>query len=126
MRRTVLIGLIIVFLSTPCLAQSEIEGLCSINNTLWEFLDLSPYSMGLSDNIIYFCETDVCLPVPNSKIKAVLIVSIFSAGASSGTEEVSIDGLAFPLIGLGYATVCTSTTGCDSTLIKKVDDSWIP
>jgi len=126
MRRIVLIGLIVIFLSAPCLAQPEIEGLFSINNTLWELLDISSYSIGISDDVVYFCETNLCLPVPDSKTKDMLIVSTFRAGATSGTEEVSIDGVAFPLIGLGYGIVCTSTTGCNSTFMMKTDDNWIP
>jgi len=115
MKKTILVMLMVLMISTPCLAEVEPDGLFSIEKTLWES-DRSYY--GFYQGTVYRCNYDMgaflCSEMDNSFYIDLFLVSIFT-----GTFNSS--GILFPLSGIGVLYDSISIR-----LLSKVDDDWIP
>lgn len=111
------IVLIVMLLLSPtlCLAQAEINGSFSLEDSIWDFLTAPGYSLGFYGGTIYLCEYGYCLPMPNSHISDMIVISLFSSNLGGG---YSIGGLASPLIGVGTCRVCAFYTCASGTIVK--------
>ena len=122
MKKLVLLTAALLLFPTLCLAQSQIQGLFSLENTAWSLSSSSEYTLGFAGGTIYLCDSTQCLPSPNSVIMDILVISIFSSELGEG---YSINGVASSLFGVGMVEVCAGYE-CATDMMSKTSDSFSP
>ena len=118
MKRTILTVLMVVMLATPCLAQLKPNAFFTLNRTLWSQSGATE-TIGFYRNKTYICFGTACASMPNAAYIDLLFCSLFVIQ----TEGFKMNGLLFPLIGIGSATN-SNTDACYEMF--KISDSWTP
>jgi hypothetical protein len=121
------LGMIFV-LSFPVHAEVKPANVLTLEETLWELQDEiieGVDHIGFYEDNIYACNDAIsflCLPLPYSEYSDFYIVSFFSWEVSSDVIDMGFDGIAFPVVGIGFLI----TDEKNFSLLIKSDDNWNP
>ena len=119
MKKLILLTIFLLSLiNTPCLAQIETNSFFTLEGTLWSQGDETE-TIGFYENKVYICFETACAEMPVSAYTDLIICSFFVIE----TLGFKINGLLFPLIGVGFA-VNTSTKIPYKML--KIENDWSP
>ena len=126
MKKTILITLIVIVLSSPCFAEVESEGIFGLENTLWEIQmgrqEYSNYHMGFYDGQVYLGVQSFFAGSESSYIN-LLFLSIFSYPG----EYENYCGIASSLLRFGITSYTNSRSGIKTYYtMDKVNDNWTP
>ena len=133
MRKLVLTGMIggmVCMASFTAHAAGVVEPAryLTLDDTLWELQNdiIEGVShIGFYGENIYACNSraiTLCLPLPYSEYDDFLIISFFKWEISGDIIKIGFNGIAFPLLGIGFLK---TETGDFSVLIKR-DNDWKP
>jgi len=130
MKKIILVSLIVIAFSNPCLAQIEPEGIFWVENTLWQQEgDYDVQYIGFYAGKVYFPNyfNTICYRLNSSSYFDFIFLSIFEVTIITSSGVGRMNGFLLPLLGIGFC-VGSSSSSSSSTQIKlqKVSDSWYP
>ena len=123
MKRIVLVVLMAVMLTTPCLAQEiKPDGLFTVDNTIWEIVFMGGTMIGFADGTVYVCMQASCDPLldPPVSYSNFLLLTFFEIPL-----EPQLSGVLIPIIGVGLARVCVDGI-CLPLMMRKLPGPWFP
>ena len=118
MKRILLVIALLSLFPTVCLARLEPNAFLTLGRTLWSQSGATE-TIGFYRNKAYICYGTACANMPNSAYIDLILCSLFVIE----TQGFKMNGLLFPLIGIGSATNNTTGTRYD---MFKISDSWTP
>jgi hypothetical protein len=119
MQKVIILVIILLSLTTtPCLAQLKPNAFFTLNRTLWSQSGVTE-AIGFYRNKAYICLGTACASMPNSAYIDLIFCSLFVIQ----TQGFKMNGLLFPLIGIGSAANSNADARYD---MFKISDFWTP
>jgi len=122
MKRLFLLATIVILLfPTTSLSQIETDNFLTLGRTLWSQVLLPGATIGFYRSKVHICDAngDNCHRIPNSFYFDLFLFSPFIAEVPG----IEVNGLLFPLIGIGSATDSVTNSRFN---MYKISDSWAP
>jgi len=125
--------LVLVLLPMSCFADEktlaiEPAGFLSIEKTLWGYEGEENLALGFCGGAIYLVNLGTSpsiAPLQNADYFSFFFVSFFNAGITLGSQEDQINGLLFPVVGVGfYSFPDRAEEG--TRALRLIDNCWSP
>ncbi len=135
MKKLILTVLMIVMISTPCLAEIQPDGVFLIEGTRWEFESEENYAtyFGFHEGKVYILPGGICIELKSSSYNDFIIFSLFEyevdAWSDGDPDSVKCIGILFPLLEIGYAVEYDTRVDKEYSqeyYLKKAGDNWQP
>ena len=132
MKKTILLVLIVLMVSTPCLAEVEPDGMFTVDNTVWSlYFPIPIVSYGFFEEKVYWVTyLFVAGEFIAKEATSGLYSNFFFFSTFQIKEETYSDyGILFPFLGVGilfFFDYSEGETDCYISLLFRTMNDWTP